>query len=164
MAATTKSTSGSEEMKPKEALYQKLIAHVNRKEWWHVPPQDPKAYAKRGKFLASSFREAEFWGRPLDEPQRVEVALPLVGDEESIERMLFGRRVSHEDIEMEERWALDAKLKAAALAKGYDSIVLMTPKAFSEFSAGIKLPRSMELNILKEDKPPTEKRRLRGRA
>jgi hypothetical protein len=23
----------------------------------------------------------------------------------------------------------------------------MTPKAFSEFSAGIKLPRSMELNI-----------------
>jgi hypothetical protein len=137
MGATRKSTSRTEEMKTEEAFYQRLIAHVNRKEWWHVPPQDPKAYAKRGRFLASSFREAEFWGRALDEPQRVEITRPLVGDEEGIERTLFGRCVSHEDIGMEERWALDAKLKAAALAKGYDSIVLMTPKAFSEFSAGI---------------------------
>jgi hypothetical protein len=41
----------------KNAFYEKLIAHVNRKQWWHVPPADPDAYAKRGKFLASSFRE-----------------------------------------------------------------------------------------------------------
>jgi hypothetical protein len=68
-------------MKPKEAFYQKLIAYVNRKEWWHVSPQDPKACAKRGKFLASSFREAEFWRRTLDESQRVAITRPLVGDE-----------------------------------------------------------------------------------
>jgi hypothetical protein len=40
------------------------------------------------------------------------------------------------------------KLKSAALAKGYDSLVLMTPKAFAEFKANGKLPPSMELNIL----------------
>jgi len=54
-------------------LMQRFIARINRKDWWHVPPRDPSAYKKRGQFFASSFREAEFWGRPLDEPQRVRV-------------------------------------------------------------------------------------------
>ena len=127
---------------------QKLIAHVNRKNWWHVPPQDPNAYCKRGRFLASSFKEAEFWGRPLDEPQRVTVAHLLVGDEDIIERKLFGTRVSTDDISVQKRWALDAKMKKAALANGFDAIVLMTPKAYSEFKVNGKLPRSMELNTL----------------
>jgi hypothetical protein len=129
-------------------FYKKLIVHVNRKKWWHVPPRDPTAYRKRGKFLASSFKDAEFWGRPLDEPQRVSIARPLIGDEQAIEKKLFGRRLSAEDITMEERWKLDAKLKKAAIKQGYDSIVLMSPKAFSEFTAVGKVPRSMELNIL----------------
>ena len=129
-------------------FYKKLIAHVNRKEWWHVPPRDRTAYRKRGKFLASSFREAEFWGRPLDEPQRVTITRPLIGDEEVIEKVLFGRRVSSEEITMDERWALDAKIRRAALSRGYDSIVLMAPKPFAEFSVTGKLPRSLELNIL----------------
>jgi len=94
-------------------FYQKLIAHVNRKDWWHVPPRDPSAYSKRGKFLASSFREAEFWGRPLDEPQRVTISRPLIGDEETIEKLLLGQRVSGEDMAMERRWALDARMKKA---------------------------------------------------
>src|SRR6266566_9224902 len=98
--------------------YKKLIAHVNRKDWWHVPPRDSSAYSRRGKFLASSFREAEFWGRPLDDPQRVTILRPLIGDEETIERILFGQRVSDEDMSMEERWALDAKIKKATLARG----------------------------------------------
>jgi len=138
------------ESKEKNAsiFYEKLIAHVNRKDWWHVPPRDPHSYGKRGKFLASSFREAEFWGRPLDEPQSVTIARPLIGDEETIEKSLLGRRVSGEDMAMEERWTLDAKMKRAALARGYDSILLMSPKAFSAFKADGKLPRSMELNIL----------------
>ncbi len=136
------------EEKSASIFYEKLIAHVNRKNWWHVAPRDPSAYSKRGKFLASSFREAEFWGRPLDDPQTVTITRPLIGDEETIEKMLFGRRVSSEDIAMEKRWALDAKMKRAALAKGYDSIVVMTAKAFAEFRAAGKLPRSIELNIL----------------
>ncbi len=129
-------------------VYRKLVKHTNRKNWWHVPPQDPTAYSKRGKFYASSFQEAEFWGRPLDQPQKVTVANPLVGDEETIERKLFGTRISRDDISVEERWALDAKIKHLGLAKGFDSIILMTPKAFSEFRATGKLPRSLELNIL----------------
>jgi hypothetical protein len=126
----------------------KLIRKINNKNWWHVPPRDLNAYAKRGRFFASSFAEAEFWGRPLDESQRVTVSRPLIGDEATIERKLFGRRVSNQEISMEERWALDAKMKKAAVAKGYDSIVLMTPKAFSAFRVSAKLPRSMELNVL----------------
>ena len=57
----------------------KLLARINRKDWWHVPPADPKAYQKRGKFLASTFREAEFWGRPLDIPVRVRVINLIIG-------------------------------------------------------------------------------------
>jgi hypothetical protein len=135
-------------MKKGGVFFESLVAHVNRKEWWHVPPRDPSAYGKRGKFLASSFREAEFWGRPLDEPQRVAISKPLIGDEETIEKKLFGRRVSSEDITIEERWKLDAKMRSAALKKGYDSLVLMAPNAFAEFKSTGKLPRSMELNVL----------------
>jgi len=131
---------------------EKLITYVNRKEWWHVPPQDPHAYAKRGKFLASSFREAEFWGRPLDQPQHVSIANPLVGDEETIERELFGKRMSEgwderEGSVVEARWALDAKIKKAAEAKGYDSIMLMSPRGLAQYRAAGKLPRSLELNV-----------------
>lgn len=126
----------------------KLIAHINRKRWWHVPPADRTAYRKRGKFFASSFKEAEFWGRPLDKPESVNVARPLVGDEETIERKLFGRRLSHEDMAIQERWELDAKMKRAAIATGYDSIVLMTTKGIAEFRASGKIPRSMELNVV----------------
>jgi len=66
---------------------------VNRKQWWHVPPRDPDAFRKRGKFLASSYRGAEFYGRPLLDPIRVSISKPLIGDETLIERKLFGRRV-----------------------------------------------------------------------
>jgi hypothetical protein len=135
-------------MKKSDAFFESLVAHINRKEWWHVPPLDPSAYSERGKFLASSFREAEFWGRPLDEPQRVAVSKPLIGDEETIEKKLFGLRVSNEDFTMEERWKLDAKMRSAALREGYDCLVLMAPKAFTEFQSTGKLPRSMELNVL----------------
>ena len=140
-------------MKKSGVFFEKLVAHVNRKKWWHVPPRDPSAYSRRGKFLASSFSEAEFWGRPLDEPQRVFVSKPLIGDEDAIETDLFGRRVSTDDIAVEDRWKLDAKVRRAALRKGYDSVVLMTRKAFIEFQSTGKLPRSMELNVLNADSP-----------
>jgi hypothetical protein len=43
-----------------KALYDTLIAYVNKKQWWHVPPADPDAYKKRGKFYSVSFAAAEF--------------------------------------------------------------------------------------------------------
>jgi hypothetical protein len=127
----------------------KVIAYVNRKDWWHVPPSDPFAYSKRGKFFASTFKEAEFYGRPLDEPQHVAIENPLIGDEKTIERKLFGTVVAAPDISVEARWKLDAKLKKAAVRKGYDSIVLMAEHGFARYRASGKIPRSLELNVLK---------------
>jgi hypothetical protein len=49
---------------------------------------------------------------------------------------------------LEEIAAHDAAWRNAAVTKGFDSIVLMTPKAFSEFATSGKLPRSIELNLL----------------
>lgn len=131
----------------KKAIHERLISHVNRKNWWHVPPADPDAYAKRGIFLASSFADAEFWGRPLDEPRRVTVSNPLVGDEQTIAREL---RISpqHAGMTLDEIAAHDAKWRNAALEKGYDAIVLMSPKSFVRWKATGKVPRSLELNIL----------------
>jgi hypothetical protein len=126
----------------------RVIARVNRKNWWHVPPQDPEAYSKRGKFFASSFSEAEFYGRPLDIPQRVVITNPLVGDEEAIGDVL-GIPPQREGMGLEEIAAHDALWKSTALAKGFDSIVLMTPKAFAQFKSDGKLPRSLELNLLR---------------
>lgn len=130
-----------------KSVAEKIIAHVNRKAWWHVPPQDPMAYSKRGKFFASSFSEAEFYGRPLDEPQRVVIANPLVGDEQAIAKVL-GVPPQHEGMSLEEITAHDVLWRNAALAKGFDAIVLVTPKAFARLTSDGKLPRSLELNLL----------------
>lgn len=137
----------------------KLIQRINRKDWWHVTPVDPSSYSKRGKFLASTYREAEFWGRPNDTPEKVNVKNPLIGDEETLERTLLGRYESEswpdvdEDIVAgkpfgERRYALDAKLYQAARAKGYDAIVLLSPSNFGRFKAEGKIPLSIELNLL----------------
>ena len=127
---------------------QRLIEHINRKDWWHVTPADPKAYKKRGKFLASSFGDAEFYGRPNDVPERVTIASPIVGDNNTIERKLLGRVESHPDISVQKRFALDAKLRRAAFRNGYDSIVLMSESSFQKFKTEGKIPRSIELNIV----------------
>jgi hypothetical protein len=131
----------------KRALYEKLIAHVNRKAWWHVPPLDPEAYSKRGKFYASTYSEAEFYGRPNDSPERVGIERPLVGDERAIS-IALATPPQHRGMTLEEIAAHDARWRNAALARGYDSIALMSAQGFSKFRASGKLPRSMELNIL----------------
>jgi len=130
----------------------RLIAYINRKDWWHVPPRDARSYDKRGKFLAWSFRQAEHYGRPLDQAEKVLIQFPLIGDEPTIERTLFGRELKKnwpDDSMMEHRLALDGKMKRAALRKGYDSIVLMSRPGFAAFRTRGKIPRSIELNILR---------------
>ena len=105
----------------------------------------------RGKFLASTFSEGEFWGRPLDTPERITIQNPVIGDEPEVWRVLFGKRVKFPGIDhrrvIEWRWKLNARMKTVALKKGYDSIVLMSALGFKEYVAG-KLPRSIELNVL----------------
>jgi hypothetical protein len=133
----------------------KLVARINSKDWWHVPPADTKAYEKRGKFLSSTFRDAEFWGRPLDTPVRVKVSNPVIGDEPTIETELLGSAVEYPGSDypklIEWRWNLDAKLKTAGLAKAYDSICLLSPSAYAKFLSEGKIPLSMELNLLRAD-------------
>jgi hypothetical protein len=126
----------------------KLIAHINRKKWWHVPPMDPRAYEKRGKFLASSFREAEFYGRPFNIPERVAIAAPIVGDDRFIETTLIGRAESDPNMGVTKRLALDARLRRAALRKGFDSIVLLTPRDFRALKEAGTIPASIELNVV----------------
>jgi hypothetical protein len=92
----------------------------------------------------------------LDGPFRVSIACPLVGDERTIEALLFGRRVSEDEIALEERWKLDARMKRAALTLDYDSIVLMSPRSFSKVKANGKVPRSIELNILDRSRVRTQ--------
>jgi hypothetical protein len=143
------------EMKLPRHRMEKVVKHINRKKWWHVPPTDPNAYSKRGEFLASSFAEAEFWGRPLDEPEKVTIAKPLVGDERTISKAL-GVAPQDDEIRLEQMATHDAVWRNVALKKGFDSILLMAPKCFAEFKATGKLPRSLELNILrvtKKDSP-----------
>jgi len=134
----------------------RLVSHVNNKGWWHVPPLDAQAYSLRGKFYASSYRDAEFYGRPLDEPERVCVQNPLVGDEAAIVAELFASNAILSEVNGKEgaelihaRLDLDARMRDEAQARGYDAIVLMTPAAFRAYSLTGKIPRSLELNLLK---------------
>jgi hypothetical protein len=148
---------------PKSRAYvEKLIQRINRKDWWHVTPVDPKSYSKRGKFLASTYREAEFWGRPNDTPERVAIQNPLIGDNETIERTLLGqyKSGSWSDIDEEikagkpfgqRQFELDARLYRAGRAKGYDAIVLLSPSNFAKFKAEGRIPLSIELNLLTGD-------------
>ncbi|MBI3664326.1 MAG: hypothetical protein HY234_14920 [Acidobacteria bacterium] len=140
----------------KKAYRQALIARINCKDWWHVPPVDPQAYQKRGKFYASTFREAEFWGRPLDMPERVRVENPLIGDESHVEKALFGKALRHPDLDKTPhanlvawRFRLDARMKKAAVAKGYDAIVILSRSGFQKLRTQGRLPLSIELNIVR---------------
>jgi hypothetical protein len=134
--------------KPNSAwtLCERIVRHVNRKQRWHVTPADPNAYKERGKFLTSSYAKAAFYGRPLDEPQKMSIARPLVGDENTIASIL-GIPTQYDGMTLEQVAVHDAKWRNAALRKAYDSILLMAPRCFAMFKETGKLPRSLELNM-----------------
>ena len=117
---------------PKE----KLIARIIRKDWLHIPPSDPQASQLCGMFLASTFREAEFWGRFLDTPIRVNIGNPLIGDEDAIQTELYVIPPQYPGDDssrlLEWRWRLDAKLNEAALTKEYDAIVLLSSNGYAK--------------------------------
>lgn len=133
----------------------KVIEHINKKDWWRTIEPDEQSIKDRGLFYASSFEEAEFYGRPQNEPSRVDIKNPLIGDERAINEEL-GLEVPKEDISVEERFALDKKLKETAEAVGYDSIVLMTSENFADYKKTGKIPKSIELNVFKRQPTPTE--------
>lgn len=143
-------------------LNKTLIKQINRKNWWHSLPTDRNAYKKRGIFLASSYKECSFYGRPLNEPIKVRLSNSLINTEENIIEILFGEDsaqmkaykslVSYtaKDI-LKTRFKLDAAIYKTAKKKGYDSIAIVTTEGFKGLKDG-KMPQSVELNIFEINK------------
>ena len=137
-------------------LKQVLVEKVNKSTWWHVTPQDRHSYKKRGKFLASTYRQAEFYGRPNDIPEQVSISNPIYGfPEADILKQLFPNE--YKDLILDEgeyhpdwyerRISLDAKMYQKAKKLGYDAIVLLGSTGESCLRKNIK-PHSMELNLV----------------
>jgi len=133
-----------------------LIQKINQSDWWHVPPSDPGAYNKRGKFLASTYRQAELFGKPNLEPVKVEIRNPIWGFSEiELLKQLFKsngtnmlKNINVDDKDFyQKRLALDANMHKKAKLLGYDSIVLMTKQGKIALQKGQK-PKSIELNLI----------------
>lgn len=145
------------EVKTAEEIKEILVDKINRSEWWHVLPRDPEAYNKRGKFLASTYRQAEFYGRPCDIPERVFISDPVYGfsEKEILEQLFQGKGDSYllddfpeaRDNWYQERIDLDAKMYRMAKSLGYDAIVLVGRTGREELERNRK-PYSIELNLL----------------
>ena len=133
-----------------------LIEKVNKSYWWHVVPADPTAYEKRGKFFASTYLQASFYGKPKHGPERVSIQNPLCGSsEEEILKELFP--ANHNELYNQvldegngwykRRINLDSKISLTAKRNGYDSIVLICSNGKNSLEKNRK-PRSIELNLL----------------
>lgn len=125
----------------------RLINCVNHKAWWRTHLPSKQAIRERGLFLASSFREAEFYGRPLDIPFRVKVRNPLVGSFAYIERRLLGNCTPSVDT-VGQIFARDKLMKVRAEALGFDSIVTLSERGYFRYKRENVVPRLMELNVL----------------
>lgn len=137
-----------------------LIAKINKSGWWHVPPRDKNAYKKRGKFLASTYLQAEFYGRPIMEPEKIDVQNPVFGfSENEILNQLFEDHELelvlklHNDLAKtkisayEKRIVLDGLMYQKAKHLEYDAIVLMTKSGKKALERSHK-PRCIELNLI----------------
>ncbi|MFH1232742.1 MAG: BRO family protein [Patescibacteria group bacterium] len=133
-----------------------LVDKINQSLWWHVTPSDPDAYKKRGKFLASTYSQAAFYGKPNIKPGRVKILHPLCSDSEKTilkvlfpdthQRMLLFVTGANGSDYYARRINLDAKMHKQAKKLGYDSIVLLGSTAINELVKNRK-PRSIELNL-----------------
>ena len=129
-----------------------LISKINQSTWWHVLPRDMEAYKKRGKFLASTYRQAGFYGRPNNIPDRVEIKNPVYGfSEKEILMQLFPHDwknlMLNNEANYNDRIALDARMYCKARALGYDAIVLIDHNGKDALKRNRK-PYSIELNLL----------------
>lgn len=128
------------------AAREKLIARVNRKLWWRTCLPDEKAIRDRGLFFASSFEEAEFYGRPLDTPFRVKIKSPIVGSFVYIQKRLLGKNFTYDDT-VKAIFAHDKLLKRCAQLFGFDSIIVLSAHGHKKFYSEKRLPKSVELNV-----------------
>ena len=140
----------------KADLKKTLISKINASAWWHVPAMDPDAYKKRGRFLASTYAQASFYGRPNDIPEKVYVFNPICGTSElEILKVLFPTtysglyaNVCREDNNWyERRIDLDSKICARARDMGHDAIALLA-KNGKRYLLRNRKPHSIELNLI----------------
>lgn len=124
----------------------KLIQRVNRKTWWRTCLPSKKAIHDRGLFFASSFEEAEFYGRPLDTPFRVRIKNPIIGHFCHIQKQLLGNTVELDDT-ISGIFTHDGLLKERAQQQGFDSIIVISESGHKKYCLENRLPRSMELNV-----------------
>ncbi len=145
-----------------------LIEKINKSEWWHVFPRDHDAYTKRGKFFASTFQQAAFYGRPNDIPSRVLIKNPIYGFfEAEILKKLFPEtykdRILSENADSKnwykKRIALDLAIFRKAKLLGYDAVILMSANG-KKYLENNKKPPSIELNLLY---PPARKMIVRNK-
>lgn len=139
------------------AIKEVLIEKINKAEWWHVPPADPGAYKKRGKFFMSVYRQAEIYGRPNFNPEKVNIKTPIYGfSEKEILKKLFPKEYKKLYLQVtkeegknwyNQRINLDAKMFQKAKKLGYDAIVLLASRGKDQLERNRK-PSSMELNLL----------------
>ena len=132
-----------------------MIDHINHRKWYRTALPGAEAIQERGTFYASSYAEAEFYGRPIEEPFDVNVSNPLVGDEITIMQTL-GIEPPDMINSIDDRFALDAKMKKAAQAQGYDAIAVLTEPAFDRYKTTGRMPRSIELNVLDDTHTMTQ--------
>ena len=125
---------------------EKLIRYINYHKWWRTGIPDEKAIKARGLFYASSYKDAEFYGRPIDTPFSVNVKNPLFGDETHIMQLL-GLPLLSPVGSIKERFALDAKMMRHAIAKNYDAIALFTTNGYEKYLKNGTTPRSIELQV-----------------
>src|SRR3989338_1235780 len=138
-------------------LKEVLINKVNSSYWWHVTLRDPNAYKKRGKFLASTYTQAEFYGRPNIEPENVEISNPIFGfSEKEILKQLFPKEYKKLTIDDDDNYVadwytkrakLDSKMYKQARRSGFDAIVLLGSTGRKSLERNRK-PSSIELNLL----------------
>jgi len=148
---------GQKETKlPNKNLKQVPVDKINNSHWWHVPPMDSDAYKKRGKFLASTFSQASFYGRPNNKPEKVAITNPIWGTSElEILKTLFPNECDNlyatvtstdEKGWYKRRIDLDAKMYQKAKKLGYDAVVLLNKDGIRQLDINRK-PRSIELNL-----------------
>lgn len=126
-------------------MHTKLIARINRKYWWRTALPSKRCILDRGLFFASSFEEAEFYGRPLDTPFRVRITNPIVGSFFYIEKELLGYDSPGKKT-IAAIFDHDALLKKRAENKGFDSIIVLSSTGHDKYYHENKIPYSVELN------------------
>ncbi len=133
----------------------RVIKRINQREWWRTWI-NKQALKERGLFLESCFRSAEFYGRPLDNPFKVNLKNPLIGDDEFVMSTLGLPPIvwaSYKDgmEEISEKENKIIKMQSVkmriAMDMGFDSIAILSANDFKRLKEKGRLPNGYDLQV-----------------